>query len=61
MDLPHAASLPAAPEPVMVAELAVPASLVAVALHVLGPQQLQGDALGLQLLMDLEVVGLGKA
>ncbi len=45
----------------MMAELTVLTSLVAVALHVLGPEQLQGYALGLQLLMDLEVVGFGKA
>ena len=47
MDLAHATPLPTTPEPVVVAELAVPASLVAVALHIFCPEQLQGDALGL--------------
>lgn len=45
----------------MVAVLAVAIRLVAVAFYVLGPEQLQGDALGLELLMNLEVIGLGKA
>jgi len=61
MDLTHAAALPATPESGVVAVLAVAVGLVAVAFHVLGPEQLQGDALGLELLMNLEVIGLGKA
>jgi len=43
------------------AELAVPAGLVAVALYVLSPEQLQGHALGLEFLVDLEVVGFSKS
>ena len=61
VDLTHATALPATPESVVVAVLAVAVGLVAVAFHVLGPEQLQGDAFGLELLMDLEVIGLGKA
>jgi hypothetical protein len=45
----------------VMAELAVSVGFVAVALDVLGPKQLEGHALGLEFLVNLEVVGLGKA
>lgn len=56
VDLAHAAPLTAAPGAVVLAELAVAVGLVAVDLDVLRPQQLQGHALALERLVNLEVV-----
>src|SRR5690554_5273676 len=56
VDLAHAAPLTVPPGAVMVAEPTGAVGLVAVDLDVLRPEQLQGDALALERLVDLEVV-----
>ena len=59
--LAHAALLAPRPGAVEVAEAAVLVGLLPVARGVLGPEQLQGDALALELLMEERVVGLDQA